>query len=411
MKVSKWKVLGIAGALVLSYAVAGNAVQLKVDENTFADFGFWTKVRYTYYDKTAKSKSAYYKNEFNVKDARFDIEGQVNKLIQFYGEFVANSAVPSQNNVKLEEAGINFAFLPEFQIRFAKGRVPFTRIQATNDYSLIDQLGHWYDPQGVLTHITEEILKSSNGGAVVHGIIPNDVLKIKYSIGIFDTLNRSNQLKDFAWAGRIEFSPPIPGFKAEPSDAVKGWVDESYLGKKGDILTIGLGYYSEINGYTGGKSLDTTGWTIDAFLEKNIGYGIVDAEAGYISLNDSHFYYKGDATKGIWLNNPTYGKAVTKTGDTTMWYAQGQFLYDQVVGIGKPAIYLKYEYVTPDGPKGDFELRTWGVGVNYYIEGNAAKISAGIENASYHESAETYLTSNSLGHNLTNYYVQAQVMF
>ncbi len=415
MKVAKWKVLTVAGALVLGYAVSSQAVQLKVDEDTFADFGFWTKIRYTYQDEL--TKNGYEKNEFNVKDARFNIEGQVNKLVQFYGEFVADSAVPGENGAKLEEAGINFAFIPEFQVRLTKGRIPFTRAQAANDYALLDQLGPWYDPQDILKGNSVlysgkdagplKLLRKSDGGAVVHGVVANGMLK--YSVGIFDTLNREKQLRDVMWAGRVEFSPPIAGFNAEPVDPIKGWVNDSYLGKKGDILTIGLGFYSETNAdniyWNGtawttstnyGKDLDTTGWTVDAFLEKKFGCSVLNLEGGYINLNDSHFYY--DAA-----NN-------TKRGDTTIWYGQGQLFYDQVVGIGKPALYVRYENISADGPDDDYDVQTWGVGVNYYIEGNAARLSAGFKNVNYDDDASDYLGSNGED-NITDWFVQAQIMF
>jgi len=95
MKVSKWKVLSIAGALVLGYVVSSDAAQIKVSDDTFADLGYWMKVRYVNFDERAKDKSTGIDcntNVFDVVDARFNIEGQINKIVQFYGEVVTAGA-------------------------------------------------------------------------------------------------------------------------------------------------------------------------------------------------------------------------------------------------------------------------------------------------------------------------------
>jgi hypothetical protein len=434
MKVSKWKVLGIAGALVLSYAVASDAAQIKVDDDTFADLGFWMKVRYVNLDDRANDAGAslstpdYSRNVFDVVDARFNIEGQINNIVQFYGEVVTSGAYDSSvynavgiggrdTKAKLSEGGINLVFMPELQLRLGKIRIPFTRDQQEARYSYIVQTDWLYDPQGLFDYWRNGLLRIAEGGAVLHGEIAKGMFR--YDVGIFNQASDDEPLNSVAWAARVEFTPTMLGFNPETKTTGRGWLHDTYLGKKGDILSIGIGYFTQdvavdpdndqTGSFLGGvlvpgtnaladlnnaKELDVDAWTIDAFLEKRFGNAILNLEAAYVNWDDSHY-----------VNNDKE--------DSYYWYAQGQLLYDCVVGIGKPAIYLKYEYMEADNldtDGDDYEMTRWGAGINYYIAGNAARLVVGFDNVNYDEGASDKLGDN-LEDNITDYYVQAQIMF
>ena len=442
MKVSKWKILGIAGALVLSYAVASDAAHIKVDDDTFADLGFWMKVMYNNFDERGHgtlSKPDYSRNVFDVIDARFTIEGHINELVQFYGEVLTTGAYDSSvydavgiserdTHVKLAEGGINLLFLPELQLRLGKIRIPFTRMQLADEYGWINPMKPLYDPQeivtgligstgivyepyansvlsGLTTTYVPNLLRYVDGGAVLHGDIAEGMLR--YNIGVFNQATDDEPLNSVAWAARVEFTPTMLGFNPETTSTPKGWVKDTYLGKKGDILTIGVGYFSQdvdpdLSGTTYDE-LDVDAWTVDAFLEKKFSTILLNLEAGYIYLDDSHYEPS--------LSGGTLTLNTNEKGDTYFWYAQGQLLYDQAVGIGKPAIFLRYEYGKLDGVNDDFEITRWGGGINYYIEGNAARLSVGVDNVSYDELAEDYLDAHGEEDNITDWYVQAQIMF
>ncbi|MBO8143139.1 MAG: hypothetical protein H0Z16_00915 [Thermodesulfobacterium sp.] len=446
MKVSKWKVLGIAGALVLGYAVASDAAQIKVDDDTFADLGFWMKVRYNNFDDRADSSGNglktpdYSRNVFDVVDARFNIEGQINNIVQFYGEVVTSGAYSSGvydavglsrgTNAKLSEGGINLVFLPELQLRLGKIRIPFTRDQQEARYSYIVQTDWLYDPQGLFTYWKKGLLRLMDGGAVLHGELAKGMLR--YDVGVFNQASDDEPLNSVAWAARVEFTPTMLGFNPETKTSGRGWLHDTYLGKKGDILSIGLGYFTQdvyaayqgqvtsgsgsksfdaLTGYfTGGallpydvsgtpasnpKELDVDAWTIDAFLEKRFGCAVLNLEAAYVNWDDSH----------LGTNN--------KKEDSYYWYAKGQILYDQVVGIGKPALYVKYDYIEADNmySNDDFEMTRWGLGVNYYIAGNAARLVVGMDSVSYDDGADDILDETHLEDNITDWFVQAQIMF
>jgi len=454
MKVSRWKVLSIAGALVLGYAVSSDAAQIKVSDDTFADLGFWMKVRYVNLDERAKKEGAslatpdYNRNVFDVVDARFNIEGQINKIVQFYGEVVTSGAYSSDvykavgisgrdTNAKLSEGGVNLVFLPELQLRLGKIRIPFTREQQEARYSYIVPTDWIYDPQDI-SHLTEGVinhmfdywrnglLRNAEGGAVLRGEIAKGMLR--YDVGIFNQASDDEPLNSVAWAARIEFTPTMLGFNPETKTTGRGWLHETYLGKKGDILTIGLGYFTQDVRVTGNatkslqtgspsggallpglvtgtlvydKELDVDAYTVDLFLEKKLGPALINLEGAYVYFDDSHVTSSG------------------KKEDSYYWYIKGQALYDCVVGIGKPALYVMYEYMEADKmyDHKDYELNRWGVGINYYIAGNAARLTAGIDFVNYDEGAAKYLKSTSSTKtwkgedNLTDYYIQAQIMF
>ena len=468
MKVSKWKILSIAGALVLGYVVSSDAAQIKVSDETFADLGYWMKVRYVNFDERVKEGNGidWNTNVFDVVDARFNIEGQINKIVQFYGEVVTSGAYSSDvysvldklglktgrdTVAKLSEGGINLVFLPELQLRLGKIRIPFTRDQQEARYSYIIQSDWIYDPFGIFSYWRNGLLRLYDGGAVLHGEIAGGMFR--YDLGIFNEASNKKPLQDVAWAARIEFTPTMLGFTPETKTTGRGWLHDTYLGKKGDKLTIGLSYFNQdvvilpdneykavyystdtydVGFYTGnvykgtllpgvdnsiisdipsnaifllneyGKKLNVDGWNVDVFLEKKLGPAVINLEGAYTYFDDSHiaYYYDYDTdTEKVKKESSYY------------WYIQGQILYDCVVGIGKPALYAKYEYIQADGVKKDLEMNRWAVGVNYYIVGNAARLTVGLDNVNYDGAASKYLKYKNLEDNITDYYVQAQIMF
>jgi hypothetical protein len=443
MKVSKWKVLSIAGALVLGYVVSSDAAQIKVSDDTFADLGYWMKVRYVNFDERAKKGAGidWNTNVFDVVDARFNIEGQINKIVQFYGEVVTSGAYASgvydtlaglglktgrDTTAKLSEGGINLVFLPELQLRLGKIRIPFTRDQQEDDYSYIVPTGLIYDPHGLFDYWRDGLLRLFDGGAVLHGEIAKGMLR--YDLGIFNQASEDKPLQGVAWAARVEFTPTMLGFTPETKTTGRGWLHDTYLGKKGDKLTIGLSYFTQdvevtdvlgtgvvVGGallpdlaylrpdlfpYTYEKELDVDGYNVDIFLEKKLGSAILNLEGAYTYFDDSHLVDKGGG--------------VYKKEDSYYWYIQGQIMYDCVVGIGKPALYAKYEYLEADSmyQNKDYEMNRWAVGINYYIVGNAARLTVGLDNVNYDDGASKFLKEEEdLEDNITDYFVQAQIMF
>ena len=429
MKVGRWKVLGLAGALALGYVVSGEAAQIKVDDNTWANFGLNMKIWYKNEDKRA-STDDWRKNKFSVGNAKIYFTGQVAPLFQFYGEF------DQEKSTSLGEAGINLAFAKEFQVLAGKIRKSFTRAQLSSGYALLTPQGYWLDPQDGIKGIKGSALGNVDYGLMVHGDLAGGMFR--YRIGIYNedrsnatkywegdeddgwtgysAIGKFNDKKNFEWNARIEFTPTMLGFKPESAATITAKVADTYLGKK-DVLTIGLGYHTETHTPKFSSTLGDLkrkGWTVDALFEKKFGNLVPNLQVGYISLDNTHYYKVFDST-GAYVG--------TKKGDTEVCYVQGQLLFDQVAWLGKPAIAFRYESIKADGqwtdedsaPKKDLKTETFGLAFNYYLKGQAARISLGFDQTKYKGALKSYLkrgdSSTKKEDSITDWYLYLQSQF
>jgi hypothetical protein len=434
MKVARWKVVGLAGVLALGYVADASAVQMKVSDGTWADFGLNMKV--WYYNKDKRSNSTldggWTQNVFDVGQTRVYFTGQVSPLFQFYTELDTNGA---SGNTGIEEAGINLAFAKEFQVLVGKIRKPFTRVQLTNDYTYLTPQGYFLDPQGGLGAI-KDALKSADAGLMFHGDLADGMFR--YRVGVFNedrnlnnklwvggsgfgwvdeipTFSKINDKKGLEWDVRIEFTPTMLGFKPESAATITSKVADTYLGSR-DVLTIGLGYHTEkhspkitLGDETISGELKRKGWTIDAMFEKKFGALVPNLQIGYISLDKTHYYVD-------------FRKDSVRKGDADIWYMTGQLLYDQYVGFGKPALAFRYERITGDGQwtdgdvvKKDLTAETLGVAFNYYIKGQAARISVGFDQTKYKDALKYVLKkgdpATKYEDSITDWYINFQIQF
>jgi hypothetical protein len=243
---------------------------------------------------------------------------------------------------------------------------------------------------------------------------------------------KANNLKNFEWNARIEFTPTMLGFKPESAATITAKIGDTYLGGR-DVFTIGLGYHAETHtpkarvvasGVIGGipssrthelGDLKRKGWTIDALFEKKFGNVVPNLQIGYISLDKTHYY-------------TDYWKAEFKKGDSDIWYITGQLLFDQVAWLGKPAIAFRYEKIKGDGQyyyydvntnteiiKKDLTAETFGLAFNYYIKGQAARISLGFDQTKYKDALKNFLKTPSGGvkreDSITDWYLYLQSQF
>jgi hypothetical protein len=429
MKVARWKVVGLAGALALGYVADGFSAQIKVSDETWANFGLNMKIWYRYLDKrsNATDKDGWKRNEFSVGNAKIYFTGQVTPIFQFYGEFDQEKSGP------LAEAGINLAFAKEFQVLAGKIRKSFARAQLSSGYAQLTPQDYWLDPQGQLGAIRRALTPRTDDGLMVRGDLAGGMFR--YRVGVYNENRetgskfwngtgwesvrqtpgtKANNLKNFEWNARIEFTPTMLGFKPESAVTTTSKIRDTYLGSK-DVFTIGLGYHTEthtpkarILGNDVGD-LKRKGWTIDAMFEKKYGNVVPNLQIGYISLDKTHFYR--DFTTGA-----------VKKGDSDIWYVTGQLLFDQCVGLGKPALAFRYEKITGDGQwtdrtilKKDLTAETFGLAFNYYIKGQAARISLGFDQTKYKDALKYFLkygdSKTKREDSITDWYLYLQSQF
>ena len=463
MKVARWKVVGLAGALALGYVASADAAQIKVDDKTWANFGLNMKIWYYNLDKRSNSTSdgGWTQNKFDVGQTKVYFTGQVTPLFQFYVELDTNGASGTTTN---GEAGINLAFAKEFQVLAGKIRRPFTRAQLSSGYALLTPQGYWLDPQKQLgqADALKAALGSTDVGLMVHGDLAGGMFR--YRVGVYNenrdlnnklwvgTYNetdpsktfgwiklddktkigsfmidtfpydyqqtpgtKANNLKNFEWNARIEFTPTMLGFKPESAATTTAKIGDTYLGSK-DVFTIGLGYHAETHtpkAYIEDNlgDLKRKGWTIDAMFEKKFGNLVPNLQIGYISLDKTHYYVD-------------YEKERFKKGDSDIWYVTGQLLFDQVMWLGKPAIAFRYEKIKADGQyydpdaeiiKKDLTTETFGLAFNYYIKGQAARISLGFDQTKYKDALKYFLKyadpKTKKEDSITDWYIYFQSQF
>lgn len=433
MKCSGKRFLSFVGisSLFLLFGKTSYSAQIKVNEETFANLGANLKFFYKYLDKKEKTGS-WSQNRFEVQQLRFYINGQISKIVQFYGEFDSNPA--KNGEIILNEAGVNLVFTPEIQLRAGQIRIPFERYQMTAIYAEVIPTatgGAILDPQGVFNRpanpysysvYSGKPLPRSDRGVTLHGAISQGL--IYYNLSIFNedrttenkvfyngwnsasSIKTPKNNKNLEYDVRIEFTPIWLGFKA-PALLVPGSdgrVRETELGKY-DLLTLGVGYHYEKHldgldkGIYGFSSLSRKGWTVDALFEKKFGLWIPNFLVGFIKLNNTHIYNKN----GSW-----------EKGDSQVWFIQGQLLYDQKVGLGKPAIGFKWESTKADGEfngKEDLKLNRLAGVLNYYIKGQAIRVSLEMNYYKYKDAAKEFLKFKNKEDRLTDWYVYIQTMF
>jgi hypothetical protein len=427
MKLARWKVVGLAGALALGYASDAFSAQIKVDDKTWANFGLNMKV--FYYNRDKRSKDGWKQNVFDVDQTKIYFSGQVTPLFQFYSELDTRSTAAATNPrfAELAEAGVNLAFAKEFQVAVGRLRKPFARAHLVSGYAQLTPQRFWLDPQDELKAITAALSRTDQG-LMIKGDLADGCFR--YRVGVYNedrrTTNKfwnngwgnvtrtpgtkANDLKNFEWNARIEFTPTMLGFKPESAATITSKINDTYLGRR-DVLTIGLGYHTEKHtpksriGTTDVGDLKRRGWTVDAMFEKKYGNLVPNLQIGYISFDNTHFYYDIDKRK-------------YKKGDADIWYVTGQLLFDQVAWLGKPAIAFRYEKIEGDGQwtdgrilKKDLTAESFGIAFNYYIKGQDARISVGFDSTKYKDALKHFLKAGGREDSITDWYIYFQSRF
>jgi hypothetical protein len=235
---------------------------------------------------------------------------------------------------------------------------------------------------------------------------------LKYYLGVTDgrydgrrdLFFGRNGKDNLAYTIRLQFTPTMLGFKPETGYSLS----DTYLGRR-NVHNVGVGYRvlkAETTGLTSNYSKTAKLFTVDMIYEQKFGNLIPNLQVGYINAKDVAYRYAHP--------NVQYGTA-------TQIYAQGQLLYDQVVGFGKPALAIRFEqnknkdlrqFNTNTGEDnlisgvGEPKNTRVGVFVNYYIKGQDARIAFGVDNVSRNADSK-----GSNGRNFTDFTLYLQTRF
>jgi hypothetical protein len=355
MRKSLLAVAALMGAGIILPQKA-EAVAFKVAEDVSGNMGFKAQIWGQYLgERTSGNKSAL---DFSLNNVRFYANGRVGKHMYFFSnmDFAAASA-------RATDAAIGLKFMDELNVQAGLYRTPFSRAALTDSYTFLIPTGYFYGGLAVDAPL-QGPTRYRNAGLTVWGDIADAM--VKYYVGIFDgPYNNStgNPGKDnLMYSIRLQFTPTMLGFKGEKGYGLR----DTYLGRQ-NVLSFGVGYATQKCGNTragacntgaGALSFTTKAWTVDAKHEQKFGTLIANWEAAYFDVKDIN----------------------TAKDDRKGFYLQVGGIYDQVVGIGKPGLALKYDYSEDKPTTGaKTKFKRFGGAVNYFLKGQDALIQLAVD--------------------------------
>jgi hypothetical protein len=411
--------LAMAALMGIS-TLPAHAWRVNIDKETYADIGFSTQLWGRYEGKRTTASTDHNATNFYVNLANITASGHVNNLVYFF--INAESGNPGfKQSFITRDAYIGMKFADEFRIQAGAMRVPFSRIALTSSYNFLIPTQAYGDVFRGLsinpTHAQGLLNDSSrDAGIVVWGNVADGMLKyyLGVSDGRFDRRDNNTNLfgantKDsLAYTIRLQFTPTMLGFKGETGYTLA----DTYLGKQ-NVLTLGVGYRA-VKAQTTGRPFDYSKtakmFTVDMLYEQKFGDIVPNLQVGYIDAKDVPYGFGAATCTGA--SNVCYGKA-------TQIYAQGQLLYDQMVGFGKPALAIRWEQnknkdlSTFDTNTGLTTVSTLqpkntrvGVFAHYYIKGQAAKVSLGVDSVNRNTDSK-----GATGKSFTDFTLQLQTQF
>jgi hypothetical protein len=389
-----------------------NAIVLKANDNEFANVGLelqiWAQNDGKVYHGDHTS------NNFSINNARVYFSGQINPIVQFgadldfadhdYNKLAADGTARAHQGTsytRVSDAFINFKFMPELQLMAGLFRDPVSRLSNTDEYTYVIPTGFGYGFDEVWSNITNDasgIDGSGNGtnyaldnllnpftpitlgddvqnanrdaGIAIWGNVADTMLKyyLFAANGAYDYQAHMNAKGNLKYGIRVEFTPTMLGYKNS-----SGFVDQdTFLGALNN-LTIGLGYEQQKRDFKSDKhlsSLTPKYYDVDASWEQKFGTFVPQIQLGWAEKKDLEYGVNNSKVK------------------STGYYVQLAALYDQVVGLGKPGIAFRWEHskvenYIPNLATGtgsvNGKIDRYSIFVNYYIAGEAAKLSFGAD--------------------------------
>jgi hypothetical protein len=359
--------LAMAALMGIS-TLPAHAWRVKIDEETYADIGFSTIIRGIYEGKRSASPSEKSRLNFYVPLFNITASGHVNKLVYFNMNLEGREA---GGNPIVRDSFIGMKFADEFRLQAGLMRAPFSRAALTSTYAQLFPYTPDYKDIGILAVSPTNVGTAVNprdAGVVVWGNVADGMLKYYLGVTDGDTINDRTD-SSLAYTVRLQFTPTMLGFKGETGYSLA----DTYLGRQ-NVLSIGFGYrVVGRNDTLATNNADTKMWTVDALYEQKFGDIVPNLQVGYINQKDAG------------------GVANQKASQL---YAQGQLLYDQMVGFGKPALAIRWEQNKNENINGapanenDPKVTRLGVWAHYYIKGQAAKVSLGVDSVSLNSEAK-----------------------
>ena len=359
---------GVSRAEEFLLGEESKGVTVKAAENADLNIRIRLQPRFDAGDliKSDEATPASYESEtdFYLRRIRLELGGHIVKNLTYNLTFEGdkNSKAPgkSSNEVKILYAYGNYKFADPFSVRFGKAKLPYSRVSLTSSSKqlLIERPFSTEDAKKLFDDYYQAHL-------LIHGKLAEGILA--YSLAVGDgwepgsTVNGKTVHKSgLLYAARVEFSPP-------------GWVEKSmsdaHLGK-GRHLTLGANRAAQ----------DGIEYAGSAFEEDRTLWGM-DLSGHWRGLTAQVEY-------NAWKEE--FSDPSTPDKEPKGWYAQvGYFIPG---GNVEPTI--RYEVYEQDSNKADTDQKTVTAGINWYLKGHSAKLSANYVMTEFEKNAKGFLAND-----------------
>ncbi|GAB6077758.1 porin [Hydrogenobaculum acidophilum] len=407
-------------------------VLLKASNNKFADVGL--KLSIWAQDNGKITTNDHKSVNFSVENARLYFAGELNQVVQFGAniDFSDNNLLTPDGSARshdkmqytiVKDAFINCRFKKYFQVTTGFFLDPWSRIPLEDLYSFIIPIEdynpgvseidvdgarllqtnykvnpNYLDYSGVYKFkpFIKPLVPLTFGSDVGNAFrdigiaVWGDVAKhtaLKYYIvignGRYDYQYGSNAKSNLKYGFRIELTPTFLGYKGEPD-----YVDKDTFFGKRKTLTFSFAYQQQ--------RIDCSGAWLNSANETNICNNQAFSTTARAYTFDVLWEQKFDDFvpnfQAAWLDQKNLG--FSKAGNNISqleakgYYLQTQLLYDRYVGIGKPALALRYEedenknyYINPANENSFITTKVFltDMFVNYYIDNENANVSFGVQ--------------------------------
>ncbi|MFO7654560.1 MAG: porin [Candidatus Krumholzibacteriia bacterium] len=363
---------------VLGASLAHAGAKLTINENAMIDLG--ARVQ-TYYlnmgDIVGDDDDVERWDMFRVRRARLRLTMVVNEhMTAFIQTDVSGASAGSiGQNMQAIDAWVNAKYNSWLQLYMGLNMAPALRQNLTSSGAMmaVDRPGMNYKviSWGIrsMYGFNTATLSGTSGGAQVPGSVRDlgatlfgsgpigENVHLKYYAGMYNGLGRTSRLAPpETWEGddterytgrvQVNFGDPEAGY----------YNSSTYVGRKN---TIGIGASIDMQSDVAGtfeEPGDYMLFSVDGFIEKELGEGAITAEVGYLQLD------LDDGAPDV---------------EGTGIYGQVGYLFQE-----KWQPWFLYETWSSDADNDDGSYNLWRLGLTYFLAGHNANIKVGYEQVS-----------------------------
>ncbi|MDP3777660.1 porin [Methylotenera sp.] len=369
-----------AGMFVIAGLIANDVIagpDINFGEDKFLQVGLGFRAAYTSASNGAvdgKSRSS----DFDVYSTRIYTNAQLSKVIKgtlnFEGTHGAESSTGGSKfgeNFKVYEAIAQFEFAPEFNLWAGRMLTPSDRSNLDGPY----YLSSWLYP-GLVAQYPSQLAGRDTGVTAWGKLIDQHII---YSFGAFEGHNNfksaSSQDDNLLYAGRLQYD--FWGQGMTPAY----YTASTFYGK--DYFSVGFATQYQKNG-VGSMNVkgDYLAYNFDMLLEKDIGIGVLDVEAGLYKFDTDN---KSDVSTGLLISKPSETENVGGINQGKAYLFSSALLIPHQIAWGMVQPYFRYQKFDRDSTVGDGGVLSLNVlssvakqfdyGIHYVIDGHNARLS------------------------------------